>query len=129
MHVSIHRRESSVPMTPSQAERQARRLVLPFLAYAYGSRGAGYDQTKGGFRVGCRWLGARWGGSERGSGSRFWSLFALVLPLCFSEVLSLPSMTRGKPVGSGSLIRVTLGVLDRSPPLRNSLLALFSFPS
>ncbi|KAK7799843.1 hypothetical protein U0070_011577 [Myodes glareolus] len=43
-------RESSVPMTPSQAERQARRLVLPFLAYAYRSRGAGYDQTKGGFR-------------------------------------------------------------------------------
>lgn len=32
MHVSIHRRESSVPMTPGQAERQARRLVLLFLA-------------------------------------------------------------------------------------------------
>lgn len=59
----------------------------------------------------------------------FWSLFALVLPLCFSEVLSLPSMTKGKPVGSGSLIRVTFGVLDRSHPLRNSLLALLSFPS
>lgn len=32
MHVSIHRRESSVPMTPSQTERQAGRVALPFLA-------------------------------------------------------------------------------------------------
>lgn len=123
MHVSIHRRESSVPMTPSQAERQARRLVLPFLAHAYGPRGAGYGQTKGGFRVGCRWLGAGWGGFERGSGSRFWSLSALVLPLCSSEVLSLPSMTRGKPLVSWTdlpLLEIVCLLFSHSHP--NTLL-------
>lgn len=52
MHVSIHRRESSVPMTPSQAERQAGRVVLPFLATPKD------PEVQGVTRVGCRWLGA-----------------------------------------------------------------------
>lgn len=63
MHACLYPQEGELCSYDTRSGRKAGTKACAALSsHACGARGAGYDQTKGGFWVGCRWLGARWEG-------------------------------------------------------------------